>query len=125
MIGKHTNTLVHLHGLIGTRISSTVTRYYHISIMQMLEQFIMQYYSGREKIVKEILIAEDLENRQIVEQYLTQKAGHSVKLLVPQRGNLVRLTELAKANATEFISNKVGRTRREVAALEELKSAGS
>ncbi len=90
---------------------------------QMLEQFIMQYYSGREKIVKEILIAEDLENRQIVEQYLTQKAGHSVKLLVPQRGNLVRLTELAKANATEFISNKVGRTRREVAALEELSKA--
>ena len=89
----------------------------------MLEQFLMQYYSGREKIVKEILIEESFEDMDIVEQYLTSKAGHSVKLFVPQRGNLAKLVELAKSNATEFISNKVGRTRHEVAALEELSKA--
>lgn len=90
---------------------------------QMLEQFLMQYYSGREKIVKQILITEDFENREIVRQYLTQKAGHNVKLFVPQRGNLVRLTELARSNAAEFISNRTGRTKREVTALEELSKA--
>lgn len=89
----------------------------------MREQFLMQYYSGREKIVREILIDESFEDMDIVAQYLTQKAGHNVKLFVPQRGSLAKLTELAKSNATEFISNKVGRTRREVAALEELSKA--
>ena len=89
----------------------------------MLEQFLMQYYSGKDKIVREILLDEDLENREIIQQYLTQKAGHTVKLLVPQRGSFARLTELAKSNATEFISNKVGRTKHEVAGLEELSKA--
>ena len=90
---------------------------------QMLEQFLMQYYSGKEKIVREILIDEDFENREMVQQYLTRKAGHNVRLFAPQRGSLVKLAELAKSNATEFISNKVGRTKREVAALEELSKA--
>ena len=90
---------------------------------QMLEQFLMQYYSSRDKIVKEILIEEDFENREIVQQYLQQKAGHTVRLFAPQRGSLVRLTQLAKSNAAEFISNKTGRTKREVTALEELSKA--
>ena len=59
----------------------------------------------------------------MVWQYLTQKAGHNVRLFSPQRGTLVRLAELAKSNATEFISNRIGRTKREVAALEELSKA--
>ncbi len=90
---------------------------------QMREQFIMQYYSGKDKIVKEILIDEDFENRENVEKYLVQKAGHSVRLFSPQRGTLVRLAELAKSNAAEFISNRVGRTKREITALEELSKA--
>ena len=90
---------------------------------QMLEQFLMQYYSSRDKIVKEILIEEDFENREIVQQYLQQKAGHTVRLFAPQRGSLVRLIQLAKSNAAEFISNKTGRTKREVTALEELSKA--
>lgn len=94
-----------------------------IESAQMLEQFLMQYYSGKEKIVREILIAEDFENREIVEQYLAQKAGHNVKLFVPQRGAMVRLAELAKSNAAEYISNKTGRTKREVTALDELSKA--
>lgn len=90
---------------------------------QMLEQFLMQYYSSKDKIVKEILIGENFENREIVQQYLQQKAGHSVRLFVPQRGSLVGLTQLAKSNAAEYISNKTGRTKREVTALEELSKA--
>ena len=94
-----------------------------IESAQMLEQFLMQYYSGKEKIVREILIAEDFENREIVEQYLAQKAGHNVKLFVPQRGAMVRLAELARSNAAEYISNRTGRTKREVTALDELSKA--
>lgn len=90
---------------------------------QMREQFLIQYYSGRDKIVHDVLIDEEFENIDMVRQYLTQKAGHNVRLFSPQRGTLVRLAELAKSNATEFISNRIGRTKREVAALEELSKA--
>ena len=90
---------------------------------QMREQFLIQYYSGMDKIVHDVLIDEEFENIDMVRQYLTQKAGHNVRLFSPQRGTLVRLAELAKSNATEFISNRIGRTKREVAALEELSKA--
>ena len=90
---------------------------------QMREQFLMQYYSGREKIVREILIDEEFDTLENVREYLAQKSGHNVRLFVPQRGALVRLSELARSNAAEFISNKTGRTKREVTALDELSKA--
>ena len=90
---------------------------------QMREQFLMQYYSGREKIVREILIDEEFETLENVREYLVQKSGHNVKLFCAQRGALVRLSELARSNAAEYISNRTGRTKREVTALEELSKA--
>lgn len=90
---------------------------------KMREDFIMQFYSSKDTISKEILLDEEFSDMEIVEKFFRQKYGHAVKISVPKRGQLLRLTTLAKSNATEFLSIKVGRTGREIIALEELGKA--
>ena len=90
---------------------------------EMRESFITGYYSVREFVPKEILLDEPVENSELLEKWLREKSGHAVHISTPQRGHLLRLTTLAKSNASEFLSIKVGRTGREIEALEELAKA--
>ena len=90
---------------------------------QMRESFITGYYSVRDAVPKEILLDEEIENAELLEKWLREKSGHAVHISAPRRGHLLRLTTLAKSNASEYLSLKVGRTGREIVALEELSKA--
>ena len=90
---------------------------------KMREDFILQFYSNKDFIPKEILLDEEIEDGEIIQQWLRQKAGHAVNLYTPKRGAMLRLTTLAKSNASEYLSIKVGRTGKEIVALEELAKA--
>lgn len=90
---------------------------------QMREGFMMEFYSRRDEIPKDILLDEPIENTELLERYLSEKCGHKVRISVPQRGSLLRLTTLAKSNASEHLSIRVGRTGKEITALEELAKA--
>jgi excinuclease ABC subunit C len=90
---------------------------------KMLEDFILGFYGMKDSCPKNILLDEEIENSQIVEQFLRERYGHAVYISVPKKGHLLRLTTLAKSNANEFLSVRVGRTGREIAALEELAKA--
>ncbi len=89
----------------------------------MREGFITEFYSARSEIPKDILLDEPIENAELLERYLSDKCGHRVHISVPQRGALLRLTTLAKSNASEHLSLRVGRTGKEITALEELAKA--
>ncbi len=89
----------------------------------MREGFITEFYSARSEIPKDILLDEPIENTDLLERYLSDKCGHRVHISVPQRGALLRLTTLAKSNASEHLSLRVGRTGKEITALEELAKA--
>lgn len=89
----------------------------------MREGFITEFYSARSEIPKDILLDEPIENAELLERYLSDKCGHRVHISVPQRGVLLRLTTLAKSNASEHLSLRVGRTGKEITALEELAKA--
>ncbi len=90
---------------------------------RMRESYILEFYSARTEIPRDVLIDEPIEDSEMIERYLSEKCGHRVKISVPQRGAMVRLTELARSNAEEQLSIRVGRTGREIAALEELAKA--
>ncbi len=90
---------------------------------EMRESFITRFYSNRDSVPKEILLDEEIENYQLLEQWLREKSGHAVHISTPKRGHLLRLTTLAKSNASEYLSIKVGRTGKEIVALEELAKA--
>jgi len=73
-----------------------------------------QYYLSRGYVPKHILLPFRLEDTDLLEQLLEQKLNRHPKLRVPQRGDNVRLVELAIANATqevERITSKEERTR--------------
>jgi len=86
----------------------------------MLESFLIQYYQNKEDIPKEIMLEEELENDELVTKLMRERSGHAVNIIVPKRGNGIKLVMLAKNNASEYLSMKVGRTGKEIVALEEL-----
>ncbi len=87
---------------------------------EMCADFILQYYSGEREIPRMILVENELTDSELIHSILRERCGHAVELTTPQRGRLSRLTALAKSNSEEFLSVKVGRTGKEIAALEEL-----
>ena len=87
----------------------------------MRRDFLLSYYSSREDVPKEIYIDEEFEDMELISQLLRDKSGHSVKFIVPQRGDGLAQVVLAKNNAAEYLALRVGRTAKEISALEDLK----
>lgn len=87
----------------------------------MRRDFLLSYYPDKDDIPKEIYIDEQFEDMELVTQLLREKAGHAVKFVVPQRGEGLAQIVLAKNNASEYLALKVGRTAKEINALEDLK----
>lgn len=65
----------------------------------LLSQFIMQFYSDREYMPKDILLQREISEINIIESYLTNKRGSKVHIKVPVRGSKSELVEMAKKNA--------------------------
>ena len=86
----------------------------------MMEDFITQYYGSGREIPRNIVLGTDVESPEDVERFFRERSGHAVDVMSPQRGRYMRLAEIAKSNAEEYLSIKVGRTAREISALEEL-----
>lgn len=86
------------------------------------EEFLMQYYDRAPKIPREIYVDIELSDTENIRRFLTEKAGHTVNISNPKRGELHDLINMARENASEQLSIYVGRTGREIAVLEELSS---
>ncbi len=86
----------------------------------MLEDFVTQYYSRAREIPRNVVLSAETENMELTEQLLRERSGHAVDVSAPKRGRYMRLAEIARANAEEYLSIKVGRTAKEIAALDEL-----
>ena len=87
---------------------------------QMRSDFLLEYYSSKQEIPKEIYLDKEIEDKELLEQYFADKFGHKVSIAVPKRGEGLTQVTLAKANASEYLSLKVGRTAKELSALEDL-----
>ncbi len=87
---------------------------------EMMEDFVTQYYSGQREIPRNVVLGCDPGNMPDIEALLRSRCGRAVDVMCPQRGRYRRLSEIARSNAEEYLSIKVGRTAREIAALEEL-----
>lgn len=89
------------------------------SVNDSIEAFIAQYYQNKGDIPREILLESELQD-ELLSRLLCERAGRNVAVTVPKRGDGVKLLQLAKSNAAEYLSFKVGRTGKEISALEEL-----
>ncbi len=88
----------------------------------MREDFLLQYYDRGSRIPKQIYIDMLPEDSESILRFLREKSGHAVYLTEPKRGEMLSLIKMAKANATEHLSLAVGRTGKEISALEDLAS---
>ena len=89
---------------------------------QIRSEFVMQYYSMRDKIPPVITIDGSVNDDGVLEEWLTKKAERRVKFHIPQKGEQKQLVEMCRTNAAEALAQAMGRaTGRETSALDELR----
>ncbi len=81
----------------------------------ILNAFMKQYYAGTPFLPREILIEQDIAERQVVEDWLTKRQGHKVSVLVPKRGEKHKLIALARENAELVLKQDLEKIKREEA----------
>ena len=80
---------------------------------QILLDFVKQFYAGTPFIPKELMLQEEIEDTEILEQWLTKRKGARVYIKVPKIGTKEKLVELAAKNAQLVLSQDKERIRRE------------
>ncbi len=85
----------------------------HDTDAEILETFMKQFYAGTPFIPKEIFIAEDIAEREVIEEWLSKKRENRVYIRMPQKGQKEKMLELAKQNAELVLSRDSERIKRE------------
>ena len=72
---------------------------------EVLAQFIKQFYSEAATIPAQVLLPNDVEETQIIEQWLrSRRSGEKVEIVVPHSGVSQELVQMAAENATETLT---------------------
>ncbi len=61
--------------------------------------FIQQYYGYNRHVPKQILLDEDIDDKELLEEWLSDLRGNKVHIKVPQKGVKLRLVKMARKNA--------------------------
>ena len=69
------------------------------STSEILSSFIKQYYGYDRHVPKQILLSEEVEDKELVEEWLSDLRGNKVHIKVPQKGVKLRLVKMAEKNA--------------------------
>lgn len=93
---------------------------------ELLSSFIKQFYAGSPFIPGEIMLHEELEEQELLEEWLSKRREHRVHIRVPKKGEKEKLVELARKNATLVLNTDKERLKREegrtIGAVKELES---
>ena len=73
---------------------------------QILSEFVKQYYIGNLIIPNKIMLREEIEEQELIESELSKQAGRKVQIKTPQKGEKLRLVEMAENNAKITLDNK-------------------
>ncbi|TCP44515.1 excinuclease ABC subunit UvrC [Rhodovulum marinum] len=73
---------------------------------EVLRGFLGQFYDNKEP-PRLILLSDDIEDRDLLAQALSDRAGHKVEIAVPQRGEKVDLVAGAARNARESLGRRM------------------
>jgi excinuclease ABC subunit C len=96
LLGRETLFMENLEGEADAAILATfATRFYTVESIETADE-----------LPPEILLPLDFEDRPLLEAFLAQQAGRVVRTRVPQRGEKVRLIELAEQNARHLMEER-------------------
>lgn len=80
---------------------------------EIMANFIKQFYSGTPYIPKELLLAEETKEKELLEHWLSTKRGKRVRIVVPKKGEKEQLVELAEKNASLVLQKDSERIARQ------------
>ena len=81
----------------------------------IVKSFIEQFYAGTPFVPKEIIVPDELEDRELLESWLTSKSERVVHITVPKKGKKEKLVELAEKNAKIVLNQDIEKIKREEA----------
>ena len=91
---------------------------------QILTTFIKQFYSGTPFVPREIMLPQEIEEQEVLADWLGEKRGSKVYIRVPQKGMKEKLVELAQKNAKMVLAQDREKIKREegrtIGALKEI-----
>ena len=88
---------------------------------EILSGFVKQFYHDSEMIPKEILLQEEIEDREEIADWLSGLRGSKVSISVPQRGEGRAIMEMVRSNALQSLDNIRSAANKTKALLLELK----
>ena len=74
---------------------------------EVLEAFVSQHYTEL-PVPRTLILSHDIDNADLIAEALSTKAGRKIELLRPQRGERVKLVELALRNAEIALGMRLG-----------------
>ncbi len=80
---------------------------------QILLDFVKQFYAGTPFIPRELMLQEEIEDIEVLEQWLTKRRGSRTYIRVPKIGTKEKLVELAFKNAQLVLSQDKEGIKRE------------
>ena len=80
---------------------------------QVLSSFLKQFYAGTPFIPAEIMMQTEIEDGEIIEDWLSARRKQRVHIRVPKKGTKEKLVELARENAWMVLSKDRERIKRE------------
>lgn len=80
---------------------------------EILETFIKQFYAGTPYIPSELMLQYEIDDRELIEKWLTQRRGQKVTLRIPKIGSKEKLVELAAQNAKLILTKDREKLKRE------------
>lgn len=83
-------------------------------------ELIERYYAMRERIPSRIAVDGEIEDEELLQQFLESKRGKKTEFIHPRKGEHLSIVNMCIQNANEHLAQNEGRLGKEFAALEEL-----
>lgn len=93
---------------------------------EIISSFLKQFYAGTPFIPKEIMLQEEIEDCEVIEEWLSGKRSQKMYIKIPKKGTKNKLVELAAQNAQLVLKQDKDRIKREegrtIGAMKEIAS---
>ena len=82
---------------------------------QILQDFVKQFYAGTPFVPRELILQREIDEVEILQEWLTMRRGAKVYIRVPRKGQKEKLVELAAQNARLVLEKDRERIKRDEA----------
>ena len=83
-------------------------------------ELLLRFYNMRSDIPPRVLVDGEVAERGLLEEYLSSRAGRKVCVIIPQKGEQLKLVEMCRSNCAQHLALYEGKSIAQTGALDEL-----